>query len=316
MRPGRDPAPDALEPTSSSASRQRPSRWCWSAAGCLARAHPLAPRRGARRARCSPSSRAANGTRGGRRASSRPAPRGNERELELAALAEHAQRHRRADLLDDHQSLDVGHVGDRLAVELDAILGAEAGGRGRRVVRDLHDLDAGVASEPTPDPAEAVVASRPRCRGRRAGSGLRSARRRYGHRDREAEADAGNRRVDPDHLRRPSASAPPDFPGFNAASVWITLSAIPAARRRQRAPRARHHGHRAGEALGLPIATTSWPTSSPSASPSSAATRSSASARSTARSMRFRPTAENASSRPSTKEEARGVSSLRPRAPR
>src|SRR5262249_59532774 len=72
-----------------------------------------------------------------------------------------------------------------------------------------------------------------------------------------------------------SASAPPELPGFSAASVWITSStsrpAEPLRVGRDR-PRALTTPAVTDPASpsGFPTATTSWPTTSPSASPSSA----------------------------------------------
>ena len=52
----------------------------------------------------------------------------------------------------------------------------------------------------------------------------------------------------------PSTSAPPELPGFSAASVWITSSIIrvvPPSRAGSERPERRHHarGHRPGEAV-------------------------------------------------------------------
>ena len=64
---------------------------------------------------------------------------------------------------------------------------------------------------------------------------------------------------------RLSASAPPELPGFRAASVWITLS-ITRAARRERAGSERPRADTTPAVTeplkpwGLPIATTSWPT--------------------------------------------------------
>ena len=89
---------------------------------------------------------------------------------------------------------------------------------------------------------------------------------------------------------RPSTSAPPELPGFSAASVCTTFSTI------RRGPPRRPTGSERPSAettpavtepakpCGLPMATTSWPTRSLAASPSCAGRGRSASARSTARS--------------------------------
>ncbi len=104
-----------------------------------------------------------------------------------------------------------------------------------------------------------------------------------------------------------SASAPPELPGFSAASVWMTLSMIRAWRRvRAGSERPRAETTPAvtepSKPLGLPTATTSWPTLSSAASPSSAAVRSPSSVRSTARSdSGSRPTTSKRRSAPSEK---------------
>ncbi len=79
---------------------------------------------------------------------------------------------------------------------------------------------------------------------------------------------------------RPSlvASAPPEFPGFRLASVWITLSimrSVPPARAGSDRPTADTTPAVTDPAnpCGLPIATTSWPTRSVEASPSCAGCR-------------------------------------------
>ncbi len=63
----------------------------------------------------------------------------------------------------------------------------------------------------------------------------------------------------------PSASAPPELPGFRAASVWMTFSTIrPAARERTGSERPSAETTPAvtepAKPCGFPIATTSWPT--------------------------------------------------------
>ena len=106
----------------------------------------------------------------------------------------------------------------------------------------------------------------------------------------------------------PSASAPPEFPGLRAASVWITFSTMrPAARERTGSDRPSAETTPAvtdpANPLGFPIATTSWPTRSASASPSVAGARSAVSERSTARSESgSAPTTSALNSRPSTKD--------------
>ncbi len=65
----------------------------------------------------------------------------------------------------------------------------------------------------------------------------------------------------------PSASAPPELPGFNAASVWITSSitrATPLARTGNERPSAETTPAvtEPAKPCGLPIATTSCPTRS------------------------------------------------------
>ena len=74
----------------------------------------------------------------------------------------------------------------------------------------------------------------------------------------------------------PSTSAPPELPGFSAASVWITSSIIrvvPPSRAGSERPRAdtTPADTEPVKPCGLPIATTSCPTRSSAASPSSAA---------------------------------------------
>ncbi len=82
----------------------------------------------------------------------------------------------------------------------------------------------------------------------------------------------------------PSASAPPELPGLSAASVWITFSTRrPADPERVGSERPSAETTPAvtvpARPIGLPIATTSWPTRSSSASPSLAGVRSLAWAR-------------------------------------
>ncbi len=105
---------------------------------------------------------------------------------------------------------------------------------------------------------------------------------------------------------RPSASAPPEFPGLSAASVWITFSTTRPAWAGSARPRALTTPAVTDPAnpIGFPIATTSWPTRSSSASPSSAgSTVPPPCSRSTARSeSSSRPTTSNGTSRPSTNE--------------
>src|SRR3954447_17668947 len=108
----------------------------------------------------------------------------------------------------------------------------------------------------------------------------------------------------------PLASAPPELPGFSAASVCTTFSTS------RSAPRGPTGSERPSalttpavtlppKPRGLPIATTSWPTRSSPASPSCAATRSLVSVRSTARSLSgSRPATAKRSSVPSANETA------------
>jgi hypothetical protein len=106
---------------------------------------------------------------------------------------------------------------------------------------------------------------------------------------------------------RPSlvASAPPEFPGFSVASVWITLSiirSVPPARVGRDRPSAETTPAVTEPAnpCGFPIATTSWPTRRADASPSSAGRSSPSSIPITARSLkRSRPVTEKRNSRPS-----------------
>src|SRR5215472_8164008 len=105
-----------------------------------------------------------------------------------------------------------------------------------------------------------------------------------------------------------SASAPPELPGFSAASVWITSSI-------RRAAEPLRVGSDRPSALttpavtepaspsGLPTATTSWPTTSSSASPSLAGGGVGPAARSTARSESgSAPTVVNGTEVPSPNE--------------
>src|SRR6266542_508939 len=107
---------------------------------------------------------------------------------------------------------------------------------------------------------------------------------------------------------RPSTRAPPELPGFNAASVWMTLSTMRAARPLEvgkERPRALTTPAVTDPArpIGLPRATTSWPTRSWSAFPRDTGSRSAALVRITARSESgSRPTTSNGSSRPSVRE--------------
>jgi hypothetical protein len=107
---------------------------------------------------------------------------------------------------------------------------------------------------------------------------------------------------------RPSTSAPPEFPGFSAASVWMTLSttrwALPERTGSDR-PSADTTPAVTDPAnpYGLPIATTSCPTRSAAASPSVAGARSRPSVRSRARSdSASAPTTSKCISRPSTND--------------
>ena len=103
-----------------------------------------------------------------------------------------------------------------------------------------------------------------------------------------------------------STRAPPELPGFSAASVWITLSIIRSVlpdRAGSERPSAEITPAvtEPAKPFGLPIATTSCPTRRPDASPRTAEVRSSASARSSARSDRgSAPTTRKPISRPST----------------
>ena len=87
-------------------------------------------------------------------------------------------------------------------------------------------------------------------------------------------------------LARPSASAPPEFPGFSAASVCTTFSTTRPARTGSARPSALTTPAvtEPVNPIGLPIATTSWPTRRRDASPSSADTKPLPWRRSTARS--------------------------------
>ena len=106
-----------------------------------------------------------------------------------------------------------------------------------------------------------------------------------------------------------SASAPPELPGFSAASVWITSSMnrrfpLPSAVASERPnPLTTPDVTEPANPIGLPIATTSWPTRSWSALPTRAGCRPSARARATARSERgSAPTTSTSNSVPSMKE--------------
>ena len=104
------------------------------------------------------------------------------------------------------------------------------------------------------------------------------------------------------------ASAPPEFPGFRLASVWITLSimrSVPPARAGSDRPTADTTPAVTDPAnpCGLPIATTSWPTRSVEASPSCAGCRPLSSMPMTARSLNgSRPATEKRNSRPSVND--------------
>ena len=107
---------------------------------------------------------------------------------------------------------------------------------------------------------------------------------------------------------RPSTSAPPELPGFSAASVWMTssitrrVSPSPTGSERPSADTTPAVTEPA-KPCGLPIATTSWPTRSPAASPSSTGASVARSVRSSARSVSGSdPTSSAVSSRPSVKE--------------
>ena len=101
---------------------------------------------------------------------------------------------------------------------------------------------------------------------------------------------------------RPSASTPPEFPGFNAASVWITSSMTrPDAVGRDR-PRfdTMPAVTLPARPIGLPSATTSCPTLRPAASPSGTGGGTGPRARSTARSeSTSRPTTSTTTAVPS-----------------
>ncbi len=102
-----------------------------------------------------------------------------------------------------------------------------------------------------------------------------------------------------------SARAPPELPGFSAASVWITSSIsrpAPALRVGRDRPRALTTPAVTEPARprGLPTATTSWPTTSSSASPRTAGGGVAPDARSTARSdSGSAPTTRNGAVEPS-----------------
>src|SRR5919106_4297350 len=107
---------------------------------------------------------------------------------------------------------------------------------------------------------------------------------------------------------RPSDRAPPEFPGFNAASVWMTFSTIRLAEpclvgRARPTALTTPAVTEPGDPSGLPTATTSWPTRSRSASPRVAEVRSVVPTRITAMSESGSvPTISNVASRPSTND--------------
>src|SRR5882672_6186785 len=106
-----------------------------------------------------------------------------------------------------------------------------------------------------------------------------------------------------------SASAPPELPGFSAASVWITSSMnrlfpLPSAVASERPnPLTTPDVTDPEKPIGLPIATTSWPTRSWSALPMRIGCSESVRARATARSLRgSAPTTSTSCSVPSLKD--------------
>ena len=131
--------------------------------------------------------------------------RGTSATVRLTPVADDLERAAGADPLLGHQALEVVDAADRQAVDADdQVLGAQAGAGGRRAVDHLDDLDRAVAAERRRDarrqrpgaardadpgaPHAAVAHQR----------GDDPARRRV-DRHGQAEADAGDRGVDPDH---------------------------------------------------------------------------------------------------------------------
>ena len=178
----------------------------------------------------------------------------------------------RADALADHEPLQLVHPADRLAVDGDdQVAGPQSGQRRRRVLhrpRAPRRRARGPARAPA---AAAAAAARRRCRGRRGGSGRRAIRAPTIRRVAELIGTASPRPMPatavlmPTTRARLSASAPPELPGFRAASVWITLSTM-----RTVAPERVGSERPSAETtpavtepakpFGLPIATTSCPT--------------------------------------------------------
>src|SRR3989442_8720331 len=113
----------------------------------------------------------------------------------------------------------------------------------------------------------------------------------------------------PTSRARQSASAPPELPGFNAASVWMTSSMkrrcpLPSAVASERPnPLTPPDVTDPEKPIGFPIATTSWPTLSWSALPIRMGWSLSERARATARSLSgSAPTTSTSYSVPSMKE--------------
>ena len=165
-----------------------------------------------------------------------------------------------ADVLGGQQAMHVVDAADGQVVDRDdQVLGAQAGGGGRRRGRDLDHLDAAVAADrsgdarrqrarpagdPDPGAAHAAVAHQ---RGDDAAGGRVDG-------DREAEPDAGDGGVDADDV---AAAVDERAAGVAGVERRVGLDDVVddpgrlAGARRQRAAERGHHagGHRAGEAV-------------------------------------------------------------------
>ena len=181
------------------------------------------------------------------------------------------QHDRPADRLGDHQPLEVVHALDAVAVDLDDQVLGLAARRARPGCRARPRRPrCPSAGRPARAAAAGSGAARRRCRGRR---GARAPRSSAAPMIRRVAPLIGTASPSPTPATavltpttrpRPSPSAPPELPGFSAASVWITLSTM------RPAPRGPTGSERPSadttpavtdpaKPYGLPIATTSWP---------------------------------------------------------
>ena len=161
-------------------------------------------------------------------------------------------------------SLEVADAFDRAAVELDDdVADAKAGAGGRAGLEQLDDLETARPAETSRDRRRRAVASRRRCRGRRAGRGRGRSGRRGCRASPRRSGRPGPRPIPatavliPTTRPRESASAPPELPGIERGvglDDVLDEPAGPAVAGRQRAAEGADDARRdrAGEAERVP----------------------------------------------------------------